>query len=97
MNGKTIDQTVDAITGCHDARALKKAQKWQEMAKAELKDRTGFGLRWGRCARTVTGWLAEGLPHIKLGHRSVVINVAEGDKWVMNRFRVRRIPKKVAA
>ena len=58
--------------------------------------RKGFASRWGRCARTVTGWLAEGLPHMKFGHRSLVINIAEGDKWVTNRFRVRRIPKRAA-
>jgi hypothetical protein len=62
-----------------------------------LTDKKGFAARWGRGKRTVEDWLRAGMPHLRLGHRSLVIRVDEADQWVMNKFRVRRFPQKTNA
>ena len=54
-------------------------------------DKNGFARRWGFSRRTVDNFLAQGLPHLKIGTRRVRIVVAEGDAWMRENFATRRL------
>ena len=56
-----------------------------------ITDKDGFARRWGFSRRTVDNFLAQGLPHLKVGTRRVRIVVAEGDAWMRENFATRRL------
>lgn len=49
-----------------------------------------FATHLGVSLRSVDNYLADGLPHIKLGERTVRIEFRDAMDWVRNRFRIRR-------
>ena len=53
-------------------------------------DKEGFGQQFDVSKRTVDGWLADGLPHLKLSARCVRIPVSEGSDWVKRKFFTQR-------
>jgi len=53
-------------------------------------DKVGFGQQFDVSKRTVDGWLADGLPHLKLSARCVRIPDAEGAAWVEEKFLTQR-------
>lgn len=61
-----------------------------KMTAAEIVDKKGFGARWMFKPRMVDKFLAEGLPHLKIGSRRVRIVVAEGDAWMIQRYGCQR-------
>lgn len=38
--------------------------------------------------RTVTNWMAAGMPHLKCGPRKVLIETSKADEWLRNTFEV---------
>ncbi len=42
--------------------------------------------------RTVTNWIQHGMPHLKCGHRKVLIETAKADGWLRGNFEVIRRP-----
>jgi hypothetical protein len=53
-------------------------------------DKVGFGQQFDVSKRTVDGWLADGLPHLKLSPRCVRIPVVEASAWVKEKFLTQR-------
>ena len=45
------------------------------------------------CKRSVDGYLARGMPHLKLGPRKVLFDMAEVADWAKREFGTRRIGK----
>lgn len=54
-------------------------------------DKKGFAARWGMSARWMDRQLTLGLPHMKLGHRTIRIVVAEADEWLKGRYSTARL------
>jgi hypothetical protein len=57
---------------------------------APVLDKDGFARRWLFSRRYIDSFLAQGLPHCKLGSRRVRIVTSEGDRWMIERFGTRR-------
>lgn len=57
-------------------------------------DKVGFGQQFDVSKRTVDGWLADGLPHLKLSARCVRIPVAEASAWVRKNFSRNAAPRR---
>lgn len=58
---------------------------------ADIADKAQFGQRWGFSPRHVDNFLAQGMPHLKIGARRVRIIVSEADAWLKSRFGTRRL------
>lgn len=58
-------------------------------------DKRGFAKRWLFSPRHIDNLILQGLPHLKIGERRVRIIVADGDKWMKERFGTqrRKLPK----
>ena len=56
-----------------------------------ITDKRGYAARWRLSTRTVSNFLAQGLPHCAVGKRRVRIIVTEADRWMLDRFGTRRI------
>jgi hypothetical protein len=54
-------------------------------------DKRGFAARWQLSPRTISNFLAQGMPHCRCGERRVRIVVCEGDAWMKERFGTRRL------
>jgi hypothetical protein len=54
-------------------------------------DKRGYGDRVGFSIRTIDNFLADGMPHLKVGQRRVRIFVDEADAWMKEKFHTRRI------
>lgn len=54
-------------------------------------DKKGYAERWLFSPRHIDNFLAEGLPHLKIGDRRVRIVVAEADRWMGEQFGVQRL------
>lgn len=54
-------------------------------------DKKGFATRWGFSPRHIDNLMTEGLPHLKIGRRRVRIVVEEADRWMKEKFGVRRL------
>lgn len=52
----------------------------------DITDKRGYAARWKHSVRAVDDWLAEGLPHLKIGTRRVRIFVPAADQWMHQRF-----------
>ena len=53
-------------------------------------DKRGFAARWKFSLRQIDNFLAQGMPHLKIGKRRVRIMVDEGDAWMKEKFATRR-------
>jgi hypothetical protein len=66
-----------------------------------ITDKKGFAARWRLSPRTISNFLAQGMPHCRCGERRVRIVVCDGDAWMKERFGTRRLgpvaPKEEAA
>jgi len=62
----------------------------QKPAENNVTDKKGFGARWDFSGRMVDNFLAQGMPHLKIGKRRVRILVDEADAWMKERFGTRR-------
>lgn len=49
-----------------------------------------FAERYGVSLRTCDGWLADGMPHLKLSARQVRIPIADADQWLRTHFLTQR-------
>jgi hypothetical protein len=63
----------------------------QPKPAGEIVDKDGFAARWGHKRRSVDNWLAQGLPHYRVGERRVRIFIPEADAWMREKFHVRRL------
>ena len=61
-----------------------------DVSGATICDKRAYASRWQSSVRTVDGWLAQGLPHLKIGSRRVRINVVEADQWMHSKFSAQR-------
>lgn len=57
-----------------------------EEVAVQITDKRGYANRWMHSTRAVDNWLAEGLPHLKIGKRRVRILIPEADDWMRERF-----------
>jgi hypothetical protein len=57
----------------------------------EITDKCGYGKRWQHSVRSVDNWIAQGLPHVRIGERRTRIVIAEADAWMIRRFGRRRV------
>jgi hypothetical protein len=62
----------------------------------EVTDKVGYSRRWSVGKKTVQHWLGDGMPHVRFGHRSVRIHVAQADAWLLQRYGMRRKAKTAA-
>ena len=62
-------------------------------ADLPITDKRGFAARWQFSTRQVDNFLAQGMPHFKIGKRRVRIAIAEADAWMRERFSQRRISR----
>ena len=53
-------------------------------------DKRGYADRWHFSVRTIDNFLAQGLPHFKIGKRRVRISVPEADAWMREKFAIQR-------
>jgi hypothetical protein len=63
----------------------------------EITDKRGFAERWKFSVRHIDNLLSQGMPHCRIGKRRVRIVVAEADRWMLERFGVRRLGKENVA
>jgi hypothetical protein len=61
-----------------------------QQQRAEIVDPAGYAKRWGFSKRKVSGLLAQGLPHLKIGSRRVRIFISEADAWMRTQFASQR-------
>ena len=62
-----------------------------EAQQSEITDKAGFAARWGFSRRMVDHFIAEGLPHLKIGERRIRIVIAEADQWMRDKYHTRRL------
>ena len=53
-------------------------------------DKRGYAARWKFSLRHIDNFLAQGLPHLKIGKRRVRILIDEADVWMKSRFGTQR-------
>ena len=54
-------------------------------------DKKGFAERWNLSARHINNLMDDGLPHLKIGRRRVRIVLEEADRWMKEKYGVRRL------
>lgn len=52
----------------------------------EIVDMRGLADRYGFSQRTISNFLAQGMPHLKVGQRRVRIVVEKADAWMQEKF-----------
>ena len=58
--------------------------------KITAENKVQVSQRFAVSKRTCDGWLASGMPHLKLSARMVRVPVAEATQWVRERYLVQR-------
>lgn len=84
MNKNDSDTSNAEVIQLHTATGNNQAAEF-------VTDKRGFADRWKFSVRQTDNFLAQGLPHLKIGRRRVRIIVAEGDAWMRDRYFTRRI------
>jgi hypothetical protein len=65
----------------------------QTQVADNIVDKRGFAARWKFSIRQIDNFLAQGMPHLKVGNRRTRILIDEADRWMTERFATRRIGK----
>jgi hypothetical protein len=68
----------------------------QSKVAENIVDKRGFAARWKFSLRQIDNFLAQGMPHLKIGKRRVRILIDAADAWMNEKFATRRIGKLVA-
>jgi len=56
----------------------------------DFMDVKGYAKRLHFTPRYIAGFLAQGMPHLKIGNRRVRIRVTDADSWLLKTFGVQR-------
>jgi len=69
---------------------LETASSQTKVVADNIVDKRAFAARWKFSLRQVDNFLAQGMPHLKIGKRRVRIIVDEADSWMKEKFGIRR-------
>jgi hypothetical protein len=84
---KIVDLTLHGMT---DTKLFLPDSATGHKLAGEITDKRGYGERWNFSKRHIDNFLADGMPHLKIGKRRVRIIVAEADEWMRKKYGVQR-------
>jgi hypothetical protein len=67
-------------------------QKDAVTGTSDFNTKTEYAMGRRVSVRTITNWIAAGLPHLKCGPRKVLVETAKADQWLRETFEVTRRP-----